>query len=236
MKNNKQWYKENISSRIKYKEKKEKEERKYEKVNKKTVENRLSLVICLILVLIFLVFLVFFYKPNSIDVLEDIKHTFTSVEIIILGIIISSIIIINLLVKDKKNLSSLLKIVLLFNIVILIVSFYIEINLNNTYNNEEIFSEFYDTKIENKGDGKYIDIWQSLISMDLKTKTEKEVFIDENMSQFVYFRIRIYLIFVLYVIIMMINTYLISKIDKSIKGQEILTKDDKILNKNSSIK
>lgn len=116
-------------------------------------------------------------------------------------------------------------------IVVLIVSFFIEFNLNKTYNSKEEFERLYDTKIENKSDKKYVDIWQSLINMNLKTKTEKEVFIDENMAQFTYFRIRIYLIFILYVITLMINTYEISKIDKSIKGQEILAKDDKILNK-----
>ena len=231
MKNNKQWYKENISRNMRENESKVKQQKKYEKANKKTAENRIILVIALIFVLIFLVFLIFFYKPNSIDILEELKKTFTNLEILMLAIIVSSIIIINLVVKDKRNLSNLLKIVLAFNIVVLIVSFFIEFNLNKTYNSEEEFGRLYDTKIENKSDKKYVDIWQSLINMNLKTKTEKEVFIDENMTQFTYFRIRIYLIFILYVITLMINTHEISKIDKSIKGQEILAKDDKILNK-----
>ncbi len=231
MKNNNQWYKENISRNMKENESKAKQQIKYEKANKKTAENRITLVIALIIILIFLVFLIFFYKPNSIDILEELKKTFTNLEILMLAIIVSSIVIINLVVKDKRNLSNLLKIVLAFNIVVLIVSFFIEFNLNKTYNSKEEFERLYDTKIENKSDKKYVDIWQSLINMNLKTKTEKEVFIDENMTQFTYFRIRIYLIFILYVITLMINTYEISKIDKSIKGQEILAKDDKILNK-----
>lgn len=231
MKNNNQWYKENISRNMKENESKAKQQIKYEKANKKTAENRITLVIALIIILIFLVFLIFFYKPNSIDILEELKKTFTNLEILMLAIIVSSIVIINLVVKDKRNLSNLLKIVLAFNIVVLIVSFFIEFNLNKTYNSKEEFERLYDTKIENKSDKKYVDIWQSLINMNLKTKTEKEVFIDENMAQFTYFRIRIYLIFILYVITLMINTYEISKIDKSIKGQEILAKDDKILNK-----
>ncbi len=231
MKNNKQWYKENISRNMRENESKAKQQIKYEKANKKTAGNRITLVIALIFILIFLVFLIFFYKPNSIDILEELKKTFTNLEILMLAIIVSSIIIINLVVKEKRNLSNLLKIVLAFNIVVLIVSFFIEFNLNKTYNSEEEFGRLYDTKIENKSDKKYVDIWQSLINMNLKTKTEKEVFIDENMTQFTYFRIRIYLIFILYVITLMINTYEISKIDKSIKGQEILAKDDKILNK-----
>lgn len=231
MKNNNQWYKENISRNMKENESKAKQQIKYEKANKKTAENRITLVIALIIILIFLVFLIFFYKPNSIDILEELKKTFTNLEILMLAIIVSSIVIINLVVKDKRNLSNLLKIVLAFNIVVLIVSFFIEFNLNKTYNSKEEFERLYDTKIENKSDKKYVDIWQSFINMNLKTKTEKEVFIDENMTQFTYFRIRIYLIFILYVITLMINTYEISKIDKSIKGQEILAKDDKILNK-----
>ena len=231
MKNNNQWYKENISRNMKENESKAKQQIKYEKANKKTAENRIRLVTALIIILIFLVFLIFFYKPNSIDILEELKKTFTNLEILMLAIIVSSIVIINLVVKDKRNLSNLLKIVLAFNIVVLIVSFFIEFNLNKTYNSKEEFERLYDTKIENKSDKKYVDIWQSLINMNLKTKTEKEVFIDENMTQFTYFRIRIYLIFILYVITLMINTYEISKIDKSIKGQEILAKNDKILNK-----
>ena len=56
------------------------------------------------------------------------------------------------------------------------------------------------------------------------------------MSQYTYFRIRVYLVFVLYVITMMANTYMISKIDKSIKGQEKLKDFDRILIKNENNK
>ena len=112
----------------------------------------------------------------------------------------------------------------------------VEANLNKTYNNEEKFGEIYDTKIENKSDKEYIDMWKSLLSMDMQTKTEREIFIDENMSQYTYFRIRVYLVFVLYVITMMANTYMISKIDKSIKGQEKLKDFDRILLKNENNK
>ena len=90
MKNNNQWYKENISRNMKENESKAKQQIKYEKANKKTVENRITLVIALILILIFLVFLIFFYKPNSIDILEELKKTFTNLEILMLAIIVSS--------------------------------------------------------------------------------------------------------------------------------------------------
>ena len=142
MKNNNQWYKENISRNMKENESKAKQQIKYEKANKKTAENRITLVIALIIILIFLVFLIFFYKPNSIDILEELKKTFTNLEILMLAIIVSSIVIINLVVKDKRNLSNLLKIVLAFNIVVLIVSFFIEFNLNKTYNSKEEFERF----------------------------------------------------------------------------------------------
>ena len=232
MKNNNQWYKENISRNMKENESKAKQQIKYEKANKKTAENRITLVIALIIILIFLVFLIFFYKPNSIDILEELKKTFTNLEILMLAIIVSSIVIINLVVKDKRNLSNLLKIVLAFNIVVLIVSFFIEFNLNKTYNSKEEFERLYDTKIENKTDTEYVDLWKTFLEQEVHTKTEKEVFIEENISQYRYFKIRVYLVFILYVVTMMANTYIISKIDKGIKGRDILERNDKILFKN----
>ena len=226
MKNNNEWYKANILNSKDNGESQKLKQEKYEKANKYIVNRRINLLILLSIILIILVFLVFFYKPNSIDFLLELKNTFTN------GIIIIS----NVLIKEKKILSNLLKIILLFNIMFIVIFIGVEANLNKTYNNEEKFGEIYDTKIENKNDKEYIDMWKSLLSMDMKTKTEREIFIDENMSQYTYFRIRVYLVFVLYVITMMANTYMISKIDKGIKGQEKLKDFDRILLKNEDNK
>ena len=236
MKNNNEWYKANILNSKDNGESQKLKQEKYEKANKYIVNRRINLLILLSIILIILVFLVFFYKPNSIDFLLELKNTFTNGIIIILGILVSAIIISNVLIKEKKILSNLLKIILLFNIMFIVIFIGVEANLNKTYNNEEKFGEIYDTKIENKNDKEYIDMWKSLLSMDMKTKTEREIFIDENMSQYTYFRIRVYLIFVLYVITMMANTYIISKIDKGIKGQEKLKDFDRILLKNEDNK
>lgn len=236
MKNNNEWYKANILNSKDNGESQKLKQEKYEKANKYIVNRRINLLILLSIILIILVFLVFFYKPNSIDFLLELKNTFTNGIIIILGILVSAIIISNVLIKEKKILSNLLKIILLFNIMFIVIFIGVEANLNKTYNNEEKFGEIYDTKIENKSDKEYIDMWKSLLSMDMKTKTEREIFIDENMSQYTYFRIRVYLVFVLYVITMMANTYMISKIDKGIKGQEKLKDFDRILLKNENNK
>lgn len=229
MKNNKKWYNDNVLKSQKYNESKKNSQRKYEEANNYVISRRINIIAVLAIVLIFLIFLIFFYKPKSIDILEEIKSTYIYGITIILGLLVISIILGCLLVKEKKILSNLLKVVLIFNIIFLGMFFYIEYNLNKTYNNEEIFGELYDTQIEDKTDQKYVDIWKSLLELDLNTRTEREVFIDENMSQYTYFRIRVYLVFVLYVITIMANTYIISKIDKGIKGQEILEKTDKIL-------
>ena len=236
MKNNNEWYKANILNSKDNGESQKLKQEKYEKANKYIVNRRINLLILLSIILIILVFLVFFYKPNSIDFLLELKNTFTNGIIIILEILVSAIIISNVLIKEKKILSNLLKIILLFNIMFIVIFIGVEANLNKTYNNEEKFGEIYDTKIENKNDKEYIDMWKSLLSMDMKTKTEREIFIDENMSQYTYFRIRVYLVFVLYVITMMANTYMISKIDKGIKGQEKLKDFDRILLKNEDNK
>lgn len=236
MKNNNEWYKANILNSKDNGESQKLKQEKYEKANKYIVNRRINLLILLSIILIILVFLVFFYKPNSIDFLLELKNTFTNGIIIILGILVSAIIISNVLIKEKKILSNLLKIILLFNIMFIVIFIGVEANLNKTYNNEEKFGEIYDTKIENKSDKEYIDMWKSLLSMDMQTKTEREIFIDENMSQYTYFRIRVYLVFVLYVITMMANTYMISKIDKGIKGQEKLKDFDRILLKNEDNK
>ena len=236
MKNNNEWFKSNILNSKNNGESQKLKQEKYEKTNKYIVNRRINIFILLSIILIILVFLVFFYKPNSIDFLLELKNTFTNGILIILGILVSAIIISNVLIKEKKILSNLLKIILLFNIIFIIVFICVEANLNKTYNNKEKFGEIYDTKIENKSNKEYVDIWKSLLSMDMKTKTEREIFIDENMSQYTYFRIRVYLIFVLYVITMMANTYIISKIDKGIKGQEKLKDFDRILLKNEDNK
>ena len=236
MKNNKEWYKANVlaSNSMKKSEKQNIDSSKYKKIQNKIIAQRIDMAIIIAIVLMILIFLIFVYKPNSIDFLKEIKSTYTYGMIIILGVLTISIILFNIIIKEKKILSNLLKIVLFFNITFLIIFLCIEAILNKTYNNEECFGEFYDTKIENKTDEEQIDLWKSLITLDMQTKTEREVFIDENISQYRYFRIRVYLILILYVITMMANTYMISKIEKEIKGQEILKKDDKIIFKNQS--
>ena len=208
-----------------YKKQKKKEQ------NKKSYTTGLIINVSIIvgIVLLILIFLVFFYKPNVIDYLGEIKNTFTYGMIIILGIITILIIAFNILLKDKKMLSHLLKILLFFNIICLIVFFYIDAILDKTYNNEESFANIYETKIENKTDTEYIDLWKTFSEQEVQTKTEKQVFIEENMTQYRYFKIRVYLILILYVITMMLNTYRISKIDKGIKAREIIEKNDKIL-------
>ncbi len=211
----------------------EKDYKKQEKKEQKKKSYRAGIIINIsiiaIIVLLVLIFLVFFYKPNIVDYLEEIKNTFTYGMMIILAIITILIIVFNILLKDKKMLSHLLKILLFFNIICIIMFFYIEAILDKTYNNEENFGNVYDTKIENKTDTEYVDLWKTFLEQEVHTKTEKEVFIEENISQYRYFKIRIYLILILYVITMMVNTYRISKIDKGIKGREILEKNDKIL-------
>ena len=189
----------------------------------------INISIIVLIVLLVLIFLVFFYKPNIRDYLEEIKNTFTYGMIIIWAIITTFIILFNILLKDKKMLSHLLKILLCFNIICLIVFFYIDAILDRTYNNEENFGNVYDTKIENKTDTEYVDLWKTFLKKAVQTKTEKEVFIEENIKQYRYFKIRVYLILILYVITMMANTFMISKIDKGIKVREILEKNDKIL-------
>ena len=213
------------SGRKDYKQQEKKEKKK--KSNK--VDFIMNISMLIVIVLIAFIFLVFFYKPNMIDYLKEIKLTFTYGMMIILAIITILIILFNILLKDKKMLSHLLKILLFFNIICLIVFFYIEAILDKTYNNEENFGNVYDTKIENKTDTEYVDLWKTFLEQEVQTKTEKEVFIEENIKQYRYFKIRVYLIFILYVILMMANTYRISKIDKGIKGREILEKNDKIL-------
>ena len=216
------------SSEKTYKKQKKKEQKKKDYITGQIIN--ISIIIGIVFII--LIFLVFFYKSDVIDFLEEIKRTFTYGMMIILGMITVLSICFNIIVKEKKRLSNLLKIVLFFNIAFLIMFFYMEIVLDNTYNNEENFGILYDTKIENKEDTKYVDVWKTFLEQELKTKTEREIFIEENMRQFTYFKIRVYFIFILYVITMMANTYIISKIDKKIKNREILDRDDKILFKN----
>ncbi len=216
------------SSEKTYKKQKRKEQKKKDYITGQIIN--ISIIIGIVFII--LIFLVFFYKSDVIDFLEEIKRTFTYGMMIILGMITVLSICFNIIVKEKKRLSNLLKIVLFFNIAFLIMFFYMEIVLDNTYNNEENFGILYDTKIENKEDTKYVDVWKTFLEQELKTKTEREIFIEENMTQFTYFKIRVYFIFILYVVTMMANTYMISKIDKEIKSREILNRDDKILFKN----
>ena len=210
-------------------EKATKEEKKKENYIEKLAKSMLTIIIC---GLVILIFLIFFYKPNVIDFIEEIKVTYIYGILIILGLIIFSIILCYILIKDKKLLSKTLKLILFFNILFLIIFFYIEIVLDITYNNEEIFGEFYDTKVENKTDTKQVDVLNTLLKGELKTKNEKEVYIEKNLSQFTYFKIKVYLVFILYVITLLINTWIISKIDKGLKARKILEKDDKIIFKN----
>lgn len=204
-----------------------------EKINKKKNERRVNYVFIALIVIFILIFLIFFKKPNWTDFLEEIKNTFTIGMVVILGIIMFSILFAKIFIKEKKTLNNLLKILLFCNIVLLVVFFYTESVLDKTYNNEETFGTFYDTKLEEKTDEEYVDLWQTFLNQEVKTKSAREVFIEENMTQFIYFKIRVYLIFILYVITIMANSYLILKLEKAIKARKILDKDDKIIFKNN---
>lgn len=204
-----------------------------EKINKKKNERRVNYVFIALIVIFILIFLIFFKKPNWTDFLEEIKNTFTIGMVVILGIIIFSILFAKIFIKEKKTLNNLLKILLFCSIVLLVVFFYTESVLDKTYNNEETFGNFYDTKLEEKTDEEYVDLWQTFLNQEVKTKSAREVFIEENMTQFIYFKIRVYLIFILYVITIMANSYLILKLEKAIKARKILDKDDKIIFKNN---
>ena len=205
---------------------------KTKKTNKKTyTETLLSIIV---LVLIIAIFVIFFYKPNIVDFLEQIKTTYINSMLIILSLIIIFSILSYLILKNKKTLVKALKLVIIFSIIFLIAFFYIEIILNKTYNNEETFANFYDANIkdENVKEKEHLDTINSLLNLELKTKTDKEVFIEKSLSQFLYFRIKVYLIFIFYVIIILILTYLMAKIDRKIRYTEMLEKDDKIIFKN----
>ena len=204
-----------------------------EKINKKKNERRVNYVFIALIVIFILIFLIFFKKPNWTDFLEEIKNTFTIGMVVILGIIMFSILFAKIFIKEKKTLNNLLKILLFCNIVLLVVFFYTESVLDKTYNNEETFGNFYDTKLEEKTDEEYVDLWQTFLNQEVKTKSAREVFIEENMTQFIYFKIRVYLIFILYVITIMANSYFILKLEKVIKARKILDKDDKIIFKNN---
>lgn len=204
-----------------------------EKINKKKNERRVNYVFIALIVIFILIFLIFFKKPNWTDFLEEIKNTFTIGMVVILGIIMFSILFAKIFIKEKKTLNNLLKILLFCSIVLLVVFFYTESVLDKTYNNEETFGNFYDTKLEEKIDEEYVDLWQTFLNQEVKTKSAREVFIEENMTQFIYFKIRVYLIFILYVITIMANSYLILKLEKAIKARKILDKDDKIIFKNN---
>ena len=204
-----------------------------EKINKKKNERRVNYVFIALIVIFILIFLIFFKKPNWTDFLEEIKNTFTIGMVVILGIIMFSILFAKIFIKEKKTLNNLLKILLFCSIVLLVVFFYTESVLDKTYNNEETFGTFYDTKLEEKTDEEYVDLWQTFLNQEVKTKSAREVFIEENMTQFIYFKIRVYLIFILYVITIMANSYLILKLEKAIKARKILDKDDKIIFKNN---
>lgn len=204
-----------------------------EKINKKKNERRVNYVFIALIVIFILIFLIFFKKPNWTDFLGEIKNTFTIGMVVILGIIMFSILFAKIFIKERKTLNNLLKILLFCNIVLLVVFFYTESVLDKTYNNEETFGNFYDTKLEEKTDEEYVDLWQTFLNQKVKTKSAREVFIEENMTQFIYFKIRVYLIFILYVITIMANSYLILKLEKAIKARKILDKDDKIIFKNN---
>ena len=204
-----------------------------EKINKKKNERRVNYVFIALIVIFILIFLIFFKKPNWTDFLGEMKNTFTIGMVVILGIIMFSILFAKIFIKEKKTLNNLLKILLFCNIVLLVVFFYTESVLDKTYNNEETFGNFYDTKLEEKTDEEYVDLWQTFLNQKVKTKSAREVFIEENMTQFIYFKIRVYLIFILYVITIMANSYLILKLEKAIKARKILDKDDKIIFKNN---
>lgn len=151
------------------------------------------------------------YKTTFIDPIETLKSSYMTILFISMLISLLFTVICVLFSKSKETLISNLKIIIILTALTIFILLIGKITIDSTYNENE-FSKIY-SQIdfsEEETAKQYIDISLSSI----KLSNHKELFIEQNLKAYGYFKLKTSLGLIVYSLLIGANIYLISHISR----------------------
>lgn len=189
----------------------------------------IELISVLIILLIVLAVYLFGYQISFEDPLSEVKQTFLNAQIIsIAAVLIVTGLVTFFTRSSKENLIRNLRIIALVYILSIIVFLGIKISIDNKYNNEETFGEFYEQyekQNNNNNNSKKINFGLSGISIS----EPKEAYINESLSAYTNFSTKVILYTIIQFSIVIILFYLSSKLSRIEMKRQKISKDDEVL-------
>ena len=175
----------------------------------------------------------FVYEIPVADVIAETKSTY--VNCLFISIVISAIleVLACFLFKNKEKLVLYMQITLALFAIIFLVFLCIRLHLDNTYT-EDKFIEIYEAN-EEKYSNSDINIHFGLDRIQLMGS--KDTFVSENLSAYNQFKIKTTLELALYLLVMVVNIYLIFKITRhNEKINKVQSSDDVLFDDVQNVK
>jgi len=166
------------------------------------------------------------YKTTFIDPIETLKSSYMTILFTSMLISLLFTVICVLFSKSKETLISNLKIIIILTALTIFILLIGKITIDSTYNENE-FSKIY-SQIdfsEEETAKQYIDISLSSI----KLSNHKELFIEQNLKAYGYFKLKTSLGLIVYTLLIGANIYLISHISRVQEMINISNRDAEIL-------
>ena len=184
----------------------------------------------IILVIITGIVYIIRYSSNIVDPMEDIKSAFFNAQIITIFLFISTVLIANLVVKDKKIYHKILLIASIIFMITILVFFMIELKLNTVYTKEK-FEQIY---LEQNVDKKEKTVTKS---KKIALESEKEQYINECEKLYNIFKIKMNTVLIFDSFLNLLIIYKVYKNSRTQTQKNRLSKDDLILfNKEQNVK
>ena len=181
-----------------------------------------------IIIIFIIIGIIFFvtYKPPVNDPIKDTKKMIISIYISIILVLGVFTILINYFSKNKNVLIKRLIAILLISIITIFVFFAIKINMDSNYTRSK-FEQIYEQEYGEQKSNNKNKIKIGLTGVEMKN--EKENYIDECIEAYNIFGIKMYGIFVVNILFIILLIYQIVKVLQIKKIKNRLSKEDDIL-------
>lgn len=189
----------------------------------------IEVVATLIILLIVFAAYLFTYQVSFQDPIAKIKGDFLTAQLISIGISIVATGIITFFTKSsKENLIRNLRIIALVSAVIIVILFGVKLSIDNKYNSEDVFSEFYE-KYEQPNEETEKPSKIKVSPSELKILSLKESYIKDSVSAYTNFSVKAMMYMGIHMAIIVIIFYLSCRLATIEEKKERLAKDDEIL-------
>lgn len=183
-----------------------------------------------ILIILLIVFAVYFfaYQLSFEDPIAKVKQTFLNTQIIsIVSILIITGLVTFLTKSSKENLIRYLRIITIIYILTITVFLGVKLHLDNKYNTEDTYGNFYDQyeSQKNNSDSKRITYGLSGITIS----NPKEAYIKESFNAYTNFSTKVIVYMIIQFLIVCIIFYLSYRLSKIEDKKQEISKDDQVL-------